>query len=135
MTGAHEPGSDFQLAIWQRDSQSVTVVLSGELDLASAPKLRSGLADLVANGIRHVIVDLANLRFIDSTGIGILVTDLKRLVAEGGSMAVRNVGPRAYRVFEVTGLVELLSVTPLALEAPTVSGVDELGAPPSASVV
>jgi anti-anti-sigma factor len=124
MTGTHESDSEFQLAIWQRDSQSVTIVLSGELDLASAPKLRSGLASLVANGILNIIVDLANLHFIDSTGIGILVTELKRLVADGGTMVVRNAGPQAYRIFEVTGLVELLSVTPLAREVPTASGVD-----------
>jgi len=111
MTEPRELGSEFQLAVWQRDSQSVTIVLSGELDLASAPKLRSCLADLVMCGIRHVIFDLANLRFIDSIGIGILVTDLKRLREEGGSLTVRNAGPRTHRVSEKP-----------------ISAIDELGA-------
>jgi anti-sigma B factor antagonist len=114
--------SGFQLAVWQRDRQSVTVVLTGELDLASAPQLRSTLADLAGGGIVHVIVDVANLGFIDSTGIGILVADFKRLTSNGGSLAVRNAGPRIYRIFEMTGLIDLLAVTPLAPETPITTG-------------
>jgi anti-sigma B factor antagonist len=114
--------SGFQLAVWQRDRQSVTVVLTGELDLATAPKLRSALADLAGGGIVHVIVDVANLGFIDSTGIGILVADFKRLTSNGGSLAVRNAGARIYRIFEMTGLIDLLAVTPLAPETPITMG-------------
>jgi anti-sigma B factor antagonist len=118
MTNPDDSASEFQLAIWERESESVTIVLSGELDLASAPRLRNVLADLVACGMRHVIVDLANLSFIDSTGIGILVADLKRLREDGGSLTVRNAAPQAYRIFEMTGLIDLLSVTPLTPEMP-----------------
>jgi anti-sigma B factor antagonist len=116
VTENSSPEGHFELAVWRREGQSATVVLDGELDLASAPQLQACLAELTANGVKHVVVDLANLRFIDSTGIGVLVSDFKRLSEVGGSMAVRNAGPRAYRVFEMTGLVELLSVTPPGLD-------------------
>ncbi|HEY1829630.1 MAG TPA: STAS domain-containing protein [Acidimicrobiales bacterium] len=122
-----DPESGFQVAIWQRGRESVTIVLSGELDLASAPRFRSALADLAVAGILDVVVDVANLQFIDSTGIGILVTDFKRLTHDGGSIAIRNAGPRIYRLFEMTGLIEPLSVTPLAIETPVIQSVEGRG--------
>jgi anti-sigma B factor antagonist len=103
----------FEMAIWHESHQSVHVVLSGELDLSSAPKLRACLAELASAGVIHIVIDLANVTFIDSTGISLLVTDLKRSSASGGSLVVRNATPQAMRVFQITGLVDLLSVTAL----------------------
>ena len=102
----------FDVAVWHRDDQSATVVLSGELDLGSAPILRECLAELANVGTINLEIDLANLTFLDSTGISLLVTDFKRSTALGGSFMVRNVSPQAMRVLEISGLVELLSVTP-----------------------
>jgi anti-sigma B factor antagonist len=101
----------FEVAVWQRDRHSVTMVLSGELDLSSAPKLRECLAELAALDVIHMVIDLANLRFIDSTGVSVLVADLKRVSAAGGSLSVRNANPMAVRIFDTTGLTGILSVT------------------------
>jgi anti-anti-sigma factor len=111
LTDRSNPGPHFELAVWQRDQNRATVVLDGELDLASAPDLQACLAEISADGVLHVVIDMANLGFIDSTGIGVLVSDFKRLSEAGGSMVVCNAGPRTFRVFEMAGLVELLSVT------------------------
>jgi anti-sigma B factor antagonist len=108
-----ESHSAFDVTVWHRSSQSVDVLLIGELDLASAPQLRTCLAELTALGVHHVVADLTNLRFIDSSGIGVLVSELKRLRENGGSLVVRNAGPSTYPVFEMTGLVEYLTVTRL----------------------
>jgi anti-sigma B factor antagonist len=105
--------SPFEVAIWQQDRQSVHVVLSGELDLASAPKLRECLAGLAGAGVINLVIDLANLTFLDSTGISLLVTDFKRASTSGGSFIVRNAAPQPMKIFEISGLVDLLSVTPL----------------------
>ena len=106
-------GRPFEVAVWQRDSQSVSLVLSGELDLGSAPKLRNCLAELANAGVINLVLDLANLTFLDSTGISLFVTNFKRSSACGGLFVIRNAPPQAMRVLELTGLVELLSVTPL----------------------
>lgn len=109
----HTDTVPFQVAVRQRDSQSALIVLSGELDLASAPKLRDCLAELAGVGIRNIETDLTNLTFLDSTGISLLVTEFKRTSSLGGSFTVTNVPAQAMKVLEITGLVELLAVRPL----------------------
>ena len=80
------------------------------------PKLRDCLAELANVGVINLVIDLTNLDFVDSTGISLFVTDFKRSTASGGSFVICNAPPQAMRVFEITGLNELLSVSPL--EAP-----------------
>ncbi len=114
MNGENTPeGAQFEVAVWHQDRQSANVVLSGELDLGSAPKLRDCLAELARAGVINLVMDLANLTFLDSTGISLFVTNFKRSTASGGSFAVRNAPTQAMRVLEITGLVELLSVSAL----------------------
>lgn len=101
----------FQVAVWQTDRQRVRVVLTGELDLFSAPELEECLSQLARCGVIHLEMDLANLDFIGSTGLNLLLAELKRAQAAGGSLIVRNASERAWKVFEISGLVEPLSVT------------------------
>jgi anti-anti-sigma factor len=85
-------------------------LLTGELDLASAPQLQDCLGWLASNGLLHVVLDLANVTFINSTGISVFVTALKRMEPAGGSLIIRNASSAAFRLFEITGLVDFLSV-------------------------
>ena len=101
----------FEVAVLRTQARSVTVLASGELDIASLPKLRACFADLATEGAVHVVLDLGNLSFIDSVGLGLLVRECTRVTAAGGTFAVRNVRPRTMQIFEMTGLIEPLSVT------------------------
>jgi anti-sigma B factor antagonist len=78
--------------------------VSGEIDLYTAPLLRERIADLVAAGIRHVVLDASDVTFLDSTGLGVLVGGLKRLRAHGGSLALAGSRANVARIFNVTGL-------------------------------
>ena len=84
------------------------VVAWGELDVATVPVLESAL-DSVLNlhGGRAVEVDLSGVSFIDSSGLGVLVTGLKRAQEHGGTLIVRGLQPSPRKVFEITGLLEL----------------------------
>ncbi len=75
-----DPGFNLVTA---RSGDAVVVRVIGELDLATAPQLREILADLASLGALHVTVDLGELAFVDSSGLGVLVTGLKRLRAAG----------------------------------------------------
>lgn len=101
----------FEIAVLQRGHRGVSVVLCGELDHASAPDLRNRLARLISGGVIHIVIDLANVTFIDSTGISVFLTTLKRTEERGGSLVIRNTTPAAFRVFEITGLLDVLSVS------------------------
>ena len=85
--------------------------LTGELDIATAPRLREEFQRLAKSGIRAVTVDLARLTFIDSTGLSVLVMAMKRLRHDGGDLALRSPNATALRVFEVTGLTKVFAIT------------------------
>jgi anti-anti-sigma factor len=82
----------------------------GDLDLATAPALREVLIELVAAGMAQVVVDLADVTFIDSSGLGILVAAAKRMEAANGRLAIRNPRPQAQQVLELTGVDQVLGV-------------------------
>lgn len=87
------------------------VRLLGELDMSTAPQLRDELVRLTSDGATQVTVDLSELAFVDSTGLSVLITGLKRLRQQGGDMALRSPSPGTRRVLEITGLTEVFSVS------------------------
>lgn len=87
------------------------VRLLGELDLSTAEQLREELVRLAADGATMVTVDLGDLAFIDSTGLSVLITGLKRLRQQGGDMALRSPTPGTRKVLEITGLTEVFVIS------------------------
>lgn len=100
----------FGIHVAQTDTTAVVCVV-GELDLATAPQLRERLAGLTSCGVRAVTVDLARLDFIDSTGLFVLVSGLKRLRELGGDLALRSPKPSAMKLFEMTGLSAVFAIS------------------------
>ena len=94
----------------ERTDGEVAVVLAGEIDVAMAPRLESCLADLRERGERTVIVDLAGVTFIDSTGLHVLVSANNRLRQDGGSVVLRSPQERVGRLLDMTGLRERFEV-------------------------
>ena len=103
----------------ERDGWAVLAV-AGEVDLATAPRLREALTDLVVEGHVQIIVDLSETEFLDSTGLGAIVTGLKRVRTKDGDMRVVCTSPRVCKVFEITGLDRVV---------PLYASVDEACAP------
>jgi anti-sigma B factor antagonist len=85
--------------------------LLGELDMSTATQLREELLGLAGREGPQVTVDLSELAFVDSTGLSVLITGLKRIRQQGGDMALRSPTPSTRRVLEITGLTEVFSVT------------------------
>lgn len=85
------------------------VTIQGDVDVYTAPALREHLDRLIATGHRHLVLDLEQVPFIDSTGLGVLVGRLKLTRLQKGSMRVVCTVPRILRVFEITGLNQVLS--------------------------
>ena len=78
----------------------ISVALEGELDLATAPALREQLSELVAMGWFDITLDLAELQYIDSTGLSLLIRTQKRVEQTGGSLIVVH-PTRATRSFSI----------------------------------
>jgi anti-sigma B factor antagonist len=80
------------------------VVVQGEIDVATSPTLRDDLSALIARGARHITLDFADVSFVDSSGLGVLVGAYKRLREDGGSIRIVSAQPSVRKVFEITGL-------------------------------
>jgi len=91
------------LTIEARHEQGYPVVtVAGEIDIATAARLRERLSELAASG-RPLVADLDQVRFIDSAGLA-LVGAANRAAAHGGSLHVVCARPRVRQLFRLTGL-------------------------------
>lgn len=87
----------------QRDGRAV-VTAAGELDAHSAPALQAQVAPLTAQQNASLVIDLTDVGFIDSTGLGVLVTTLKHVREVDGRLDVVVTSPRVLKVLAITGL-------------------------------
>jgi anti-anti-sigma factor len=88
----------------------VCVVVSGDLDLSTAPKLWSALEPAMEDGAPTLVLDISGVGFLDSSGISVIVRALKLLRETDRALVVRSPQPQARKVLEVTGLTRVLTV-------------------------
>jgi anti-sigma B factor antagonist len=82
--------SAFSISTETVDDAVAIVAVHGYLDFDAAPALKQSLVGCIQAGTGHLVVDLAETGFIDSTAIGVLVGATKRLQESGGSLVVRE---------------------------------------------
>src|SRR3954453_4831832 len=92
------------------DSTTHVVEPHGEIDLATAGVLKASLDAALDAKVRHVIVDLEGVDFIDSSGLAVLIFAARRLQARGGNLIVACPKPTVRRAFAITSLDEVLQV-------------------------
>ena len=88
-----------------------TVTVRGEVDLATAPELEVLVGSALDDAPDGVVLDLAQLTFIDSSGLRVLVALAKDAESRGTSLALRSLPRHAQRVLELTGLGDWFEVT------------------------
>jgi anti-anti-sigma factor len=95
-----------------RSGERATVLLDGELDLASGSPLRTRLATLVHDDPppRQVVVDLSQLAFVDASGIAVLMATHKALARQGGELVLRRPSALVRRVLALLKLQDVLRV-------------------------
>lgn len=93
------------------------VALSGEIDAHSAPRLGSRLFGLAEEGKTGVVVDLSDVTFIDSTGLGVLLNALRHFALRHGRMVLVCPTDRLVRPFQITGLAGRLAIFKTRQEA------------------
>lgn len=88
-----------------RQGRVGTVIeVAGDLDMSSTPQLRDRLHELTQGGARVVVVDLAGVGFMDSSGLGALVVAYKSLRERDGWLGVAGASPSVRRVFSITSV-------------------------------
>jgi anti-sigma B factor antagonist len=95
----------------KHDGTRCVAELEGELDVSTSEALRAELLQLIDDGCRQLVIDMSELLLIDSTGLGVLVGVLKRALQHGGEMVLRAPRPAARKVFNITGLDQVFTIT------------------------
>jgi anti-sigma B factor antagonist len=96
--------------IEQANEDTASVVLGGRFDARNAQTVKETLQQLVEEGTNQLIVDLAQVPFIDSAGLAALVSALKATRREGGSVLLSGIQPQARTVFSLTMLDQVFTI-------------------------
>ena len=82
----------------------------GQIDLYSVAALKTALLEAIDDGITELVVDLSDVDFIDSTGLGLLVGVSKRLRLLGGKVAIVTTDETIRKIFEIAGLTSQFEI-------------------------
>ncbi|WP_419930261.1 STAS domain-containing protein [Candidatus Poriferisocius sp.] len=86
------------------------LTVTGEIDMATAPRFRQRLLALISGGAQNVVIDLSGVDYIDSTGLGVLMGGAKRVRSAGGDIRLVTTGSRLADLIELTRLDRVLDV-------------------------
>ncbi|WP_301108488.1 STAS domain-containing protein [Sporosarcina sp.] len=82
----------------------------GEIDIYTAPKLKERLAQIEQAEGMDVELDLSEVNYMDSTGLGVFVGFYKEITAHNGKLVIKGLNQRLYRLFEITGLSDIMQI-------------------------
>lgn len=94
----------------KRTKNVLIIHLCGELDHHTAEKVRTNIEnELGQEAYTHLILNLAQLNFMDSSGLGVILGRYKKMSQSGGKMLLCSVQPSVYRLMEMSGLFKIIS--------------------------
>ncbi|MDQ2991815.1 MAG: STAS domain-containing protein [Candidatus Eremiobacteraeota bacterium] len=101
---------DIKVNVRETDSECNIVELAGEIDVYTSPKVKDALGELIDRGVYNLVIDLEKVRYIDSTGLGVLIGGLKRVREHGGTVNLVCTNPQIKKIFDITGLVKIFGI-------------------------
>jgi anti-anti-sigma factor len=96
----------------ETEGTHAVVVLAGEVDISTVGKLYEELAELARANVCHIALNVAEVTFIDSTGLSLLVTEHKRAESMNGELLVFSPTLQLVRLLQITGLDAYLNIRP-----------------------
>ena len=88
------------------------VRLKGEVDLSNSPLVRESLIELTQGKVAAIVVDLAEVSYMDSSGIATLVEGLQEANSYGGKFRLASLSPKVRQVFELARLQDVFDIFP-----------------------
>ena len=86
----------------------LTITIAGRLDTTTAPQLEAEFKQSI-NGIEKLVLDFANLEYLSSAGLRVLLA-AQKVMNKQGEMVIRNVNQTVNEIFEVTGFIDILTI-------------------------
>jgi anti-sigma B factor antagonist len=93
------------------------VDVEGEIDVLTSQRLKTALAGIVDAGASTIVINLDQVEYLDSTGLGVIVSAMKRIRENDGSIVLTGLSPHLTKIFEITGLRKVFDVYPTASDA------------------
>jgi stage II sporulation protein AA (anti-sigma F factor antagonist) len=96
----------------EKVGRNLFVMIDGELDLETSPTFRNLVEEYLNQDqtIKHLILDMQKVPFIDSSGLGAILGRFKRLSQEGGRLSAINVSVQVKKIFELSGLLKIMDI-------------------------
>ncbi|HVA37164.1 MAG TPA: STAS domain-containing protein [Candidatus Dormibacteraeota bacterium] len=101
---------DIKVTVRPAEGDSHIVDLVGEIDVYTSPMVKDAVTKLIDAGHYHLIINLESVRYIDSTGLGVLIGALKRVREHAGSVSLIVANPQIKKIFDITGLVKIFGI-------------------------
>ncbi len=101
---------DFNIDISKKGTNTIQGIISGEIDAFTAPILREKLETVKIQKESIIELDFSNVNYMDSTGLGAIVTFYKNVVANEGKIKLTGFSNRLQRLFDITGLSEIMNI-------------------------
>jgi anti-sigma B factor antagonist len=93
------------------EAHTATVALHGEIDVLTVDQVRIALVSALASGPRELVVEMRDLTFIDSTGLGALIAGFQRARDSGVSFRLAHPTPAVRQILVLSGLLEVVQLT------------------------
>jgi anti-sigma B factor antagonist len=109
-------GAELNVTVRKTDKAAV-VAVAGEVDVYTSPLLQERLVEVLRGGSSSIVLDLSAVTFLDSTGLGVLITGLKRCRSADGDLVLVTTQPNVLKVLEITGLNDVFQIYELVDDA------------------
>ena len=101
---------DIKVNVRESEGDAYVVDLTGEIDVYTSPKVKDAITELIDKEHYNLVINLEKVRYIDSTGLGVLIGGLKRVREHGGSVNLVCTTPQIKKIFDITGLVKIFGI-------------------------
>ena len=94
-----------------RKKDVLLVRLAGELDQCSASDIRRDLDQMLLDPrVRHLVIDLKDMPFMDSSGLGVILGRYRMMQERGGTVSLMHLSPQVKRVYDLSGMARIIPV-------------------------
>lgn len=108
---------DIKISTKQLKDNRQVVEIQGEIDVYTSPKVKEAITALIEQGNYFLVINLEDVRYIDSTGLGVLIGALKRVREHEGNITLVCNNPQIKKIFNITGLVKIFGISKTEEEA------------------
>ncbi|ETI70008.1 anti-sigma factor antagonist [Neobacillus vireti] len=94
-----------------QQDEGIVVLVGGEIDAFTAPKLREEILPLAEGENKSITINLKDVSYLDSTGLGVFVGLFKQLKQHDGELRLIELSDRLIKLFEITGLSNIIDIS------------------------